>query len=188
MDELKELRKSYRKFAKKVAVSELVTKLDPPGNSSPKEVEEMLLRIPGYYARVAELYNRAEDRVVELESKRDFLYSRVWDYCEKKVYEINIKKGMTPNNAKPISKSIDTMLRKIKDKVSKGVLNSKMFLKLIESEKVLAEAKKELRLLGVLKKSWDKKADLTTSLTNLIGNLLKKDMYVFTDNDGFQRS
>lgn len=184
--ELAQLKEAYEKFSTKDSDADLVEKLDSIDTSDPKGLEELLHRLPAYYARVVHLVNQTEEEYNLLSEKYELYYSQVWDIAETEIYNANIDKGQTANNAKPTGKKIDTFISMMKSKQKKKVSDVAEVKKLLIIEKKRREAKENLDMLKTLKKSWEMKANMLTSVVLLIKELLRKDMYVVTDKEGFE--
>ncbi len=185
-EDLTKLREVYKKFSAKTSDEELIEKLDSLDTSDPKGLEELLHRLPAYYARVAHLVNQTEEEYNLYVEKLSLYHSQVWDMAETEIFEANIAKGMTANNAKPTGKSIETLISKFKQQQIKKEIDVDEVKKLLILDKKMKQKKSDLGMLKTLKKSWEMKADMLTSVVLLIKELLRKDMYVVTDKEGFE--
>ena len=210
-DEIKLLRKRMKQIVEKTDIMDLINFLDTSGDStsSPKDVEKMLHRLPSYYAVVSHLYDICESEIEDLKTSEELYRSRLFDYYTTEIFKENKDEGMTASASKPTSKIVDgRILQEVAKKKELFDLNGdkrwKQAEKLVLEEdapefeetdwivpltliqKKIRERRDEFKLLSTLKRSWDKKIDTAVSTVNLIGHLLKKNMYVVKDNDGFE--
>ena len=202
MNEIEILKKRMDKITNETDFNTLVDLLDTAETqtSSPHEVEKMLHKLPVYYAIVAHLYDLSEKELLELSTKEELILSKLNDYCEADIFKSNQEKGMTASASKPSSKKVNGMILQLSEKVEekfkegKDYINNEVYsegrplvFRLVSIRKAKAKALGHLSLLKTLKSSWDKKIETAIATVNLIGHLLKRDMYVIKDSDGYKR-
>jgi len=203
MNGIEILKKRMDKITKETDFNMLVDLLDTAETqtSSPHEVEKMLHKLPVYYAIVAHLYDLSEKELLELSTKEELILSKLNDSCEAEIFKLNQEKGMTASTSKPSSKKVNGMILQLSEKAEKTFKEGKDYInnekysegrllvfRLVSIRKAKTKALDNLSLLKTLKSSWDKKIETAISTVNLIGHLLKRDMYVIKDSDGYKRA
>lgn len=195
------LKKRMDKMVKNIDFQDLVDLLDSHDEetSSPSKVEKMIHKIPSYYAVVSYMHEQLRGEIDELITKEELFLSKLSAFCEHYLFEKNREEGMTASASKPKTKQVDGMIHQLVFKVEKKYGDEEIELEeedTFEGKKVavplfvvrreLKEKREKLGILSTLKKAWDKKIDTEIAGVNLIGNLLKKDLYVVKDDEGYR--